>query len=281
MKLTNEWISGFVDGDGCFSISRVNSSKNALASLHQRCTMHGLRFRFLVSQDQRSADVLYALKTHFGCGTVYKSSGNMMDFCITNRIQLRDRVLTHFVKYPLQTMKRIRFYEFASTLHAYMEGLQGGGGVAPDPLYVSRKYQISPGWFRGIVDADGCFSFTYSARRCMPRFTLAMQRSEGKLLEECQRFLNCGTLHKRKNGLETLQVSSLAHLEQQLIPLFETRGSSVLLRTSKRIAFQKWRKIIRLMGEKRHLDPGGLEKILKYKEGLNKHNHDLGYVERD
>lgn len=270
MKLTNEWISGFVDGDGCFSAGPVKDKKES-----QECR---LRFRFLVSQDQRSADVLYALKKHFACGTVYKSSGHMMDFCISNRAHLRDKVLPHFVKYPLQTMKRVRFQEFASTLYHYMERLGENGGDLVDPLYSCQEYQISPGWLAGIADADGCFSFSYSARRCQARFTLAMQRGEGKLLEECQRFLNCGTLHKRKNGLETWQISRLNDLEKQLIPLFETRGNQVLLRTIKRISFQKWRKIVRLMGQGEHLNVPGLEKILKYKQGLNKHNQSMHHA---
>lgn len=270
MKLTNEWITGFVDGDGCFNISEMNKKVKAGDEPIPR-------FRFIVSQDQRSADVLYALKKHFGCGTVCKSGGggNMMAYSITNREHLWKRVVPHFVKYPLQTMKRIHFYEFASTLYNYMESLGEDAGTPVDPLYVSAKYQITAGWFRGIVDADGCFSCSISARQCLPRFMLGVQRGEARLLQECQRFLGCGTLHTRKDGFETLQLTSTAHMEQFLIPLFETRGSAVLLRTIKRISFQKWRKIVRLMEEKRHLDPVGLEKIRKYQLGLNKHNQSL------
>jgi hypothetical protein len=273
MKLTNEWITGFVDGDGCFNIGQMNKRLKANATLDEAIP----RFRLIVSQDQRSTDVLYALKKHFGCGTVCKSGGNMMEYSITNRLHLRDKVIPHFVKYPLQTMKRIRFYEFANQLHNYMEGLGEDGGTPVDPLYTSAKYQITAGWFRGIVDADGCFSCSIlkSTQQCMPRFTLGMQRGDGELIRECQRFINCGTFHRRKSGFETLQVASVAHMEQFLVPLFETRGSAVLLRTIKRISFQKWRKIVRLMMEKRHLDVVGLEKIKKYQVGLNKHNLSL------
>ena len=272
MKLTNEWISGFVDGDGCFSISKVATSEQA-----NRGNGTGLRFRFIVSQDKRSTDVLYALKKHFGCGTVYKSAGNMMDFCITNRLHLRDKVIPHFVKHPLQTMKRIRFYEFASQLHSCMVNLGEDGGTPVNPLYASAPYNPTAGWFRGIVDADGCFSCsTLTGGGPMPHFTLTMRRGEGGLMQECQRLIRCGTLHRRRDGFETLQVVNLAHMERQLVPLFETRGSAVLLRTIKRISFQKWRKIVRLMTENRHLDLVGLEKIRKYQAGLNKHNQSLG-----
>ena len=270
MKLTNEWITGFIDGDGCFSIGkiRVNGKET-----------DRLRFRFIASQDQRSTDVLYALKKHFGCGTVCKSTGNMMEYAITNRLHLRDKVIPHFVKYPLQTMKRISFYEFATALHDYMGKWGEDPGIPVDPLYASAEYECTAGWFRGIVDADGCFSVSLSNGRPLPRFYLGMQRGEGKLLKECQRFIRCGTLHTRRDGFETLQVTSIAHMEQYLIPFFETRGSAVLLRTIKRISFQKWRKIVRFITEKRHLDPAGLEKILKYKQGLNTHNQSIGFVD--
>lgn len=268
MKLTNEWISGFVDGDGCFSISQMNKKVNGQGEAL-------LRFRFIVSQDQRSTDVLYALKKHFGCGTVCKSGGggNMMEFSITNREHLWNRVVPHFVKYPLQTMKRVRFREFVDTLYEYME--KRGALATSRPQLFLEKYHCTPDWFRGIVDADGCFSVSIVNGYAKPRFLLAMQRGEGGLIQECQRFLGCGTLHTRKDGLETLQVSKLMDLEEQLVPLFETRGSAVLLRTIKRISFQKWRKIVRLMSEGRHLDLAGLEKIKKYQLGLNKHNRSL------
>ena len=28
MQLTNEWISGFVDGEGCFKVVKINRKKN-------------------------------------------------------------------------------------------------------------------------------------------------------------------------------------------------------------------------------------------------------------
>ena len=270
MKLAKEWISGFVDGDGCF--------------LTEQCQDDATQppvYRFCVSQDQRSVDVLYALKKEFGCGSVHKGAGRMYHFQVSKQEHLRDQVIPHFYRYPLQTKKKESFKKFSLSFYQHIP--------APgEQLNVYSKADVawSAGWFRGIVDAKGCFNASLVQGRCMPRFTLGLPAGNERLMEECRHFLRCGSLYKGANGFQVLQVVDVAHMEHHLIPLFETRGSAVLLRTIKRISFQKWRKIVRLMVEKKDYTAGGMEKIKRYQMGLNKHNqslaiaqHSLGVVE--
>lgn len=258
MNLTKEWISGFVDGDGCFAIQQYKDSL--------------LRHRFCVSQDQRSVDVLYALKKEFGCGSVHKAGGKMYNFQVSKQEHLRDKVIPHFYRYPLQTKKKEDFKQFSLSLHQYMEARGKDPSVHNSP---PRELPLSAGWFQGIVDADGCFNASIVQGRCMPRFTLGMEAGNEELMEECRQFIRCGSLYKRASGFQVLQVADVTHMEHFLVPLFETRGSAVLLRTIKRISFQKWRKIVRLMVEKKDQTAGGMEKIIKYQLGLNKHNQSL------
>ena len=253
MKLTPEWISGFVDGDHCFHMQPITGSDR-------------LTFRFLVSQHDQSTDLLYALKTHFGCGTVHKAGGKIMEYQISNRLHLRDKVISHFQKYPLQTGKRHSFQNFAHTLWAYMKAQGEDPGRITDSF--PGDFHLSNGWFRGFVDAEGCFSISLVNNQCIPRFSLG--ESDAPLIRECQKWLGCGACRSGKDGLEMLEISAVEDLENRLFPLLETRGSAVLLRTMKRIAFQKFRKIVRLMVEKRHLTAQGMEKIKKLQQNLQK-----------
>jgi hypothetical protein len=256
MLLTKEWITGFVDGDGCFSIQTQKEKY--------------LRHRFVVSQDVRSVDVLYALKKEFGCGSVHKAGGNMMEFVIEKRSHLRDHVIPHFYKYPLQTKKRLNFHSFVSSLWKCMIEKEEEPGAPPMPL--DEGYKLSDGWFRGFVDAEGSFVCALVENRPIPQFLLGLSEVERPLLEECKRWLKCGTCRATSKGAFFYQIADTQQMEQILFPLFETRGSAVLLRTMKRISFQKFRKIVRIIKEKKHVTPEGLEKIKQLRIGLNKQN---------
>ena len=257
MKLTAEWIRGFVDGDGCFTINR--------------CQFPTLTHSFLVSQDHKSVDVLYALKKEFGCGTVCKAGGTMYNYTISKGVHIRDICIPFFIQNPLQTKKREVFHRWALSFQNYMIAHHQDSGV--NVTAIDWQYKLSAGWFRGFVDAHGCFYARIVEGYVKPCFILGARRDEKELIQECQRLIQCGTIHTRKNGgFETLQVSRLEDLERKLVPFFSTRGSAVLLRTRKRIAFQKFRKILRLMTEKKHLSSPGAEKVKRYVYQLSLEN---------
>jgi hypothetical protein len=58
-----QWIVGFVDGEGCFSISVVRNRTSKLGWQVQH--------EFVVSQSAHSTDTLEMLQGFFGCGFVY------------------------------------------------------------------------------------------------------------------------------------------------------------------------------------------------------------------
>lgn len=259
MNITPEWISGFVDGDGCFSHSGVEEK----------------RFSFLCSENKRSVDVLYALRKHFGCGQVQGGPGEMMQYALRNPAHLQKLCIPHFQKYPLQTKKRDSFQQFATALQEYQTGEK-----VPEKQWGDTKKQLSAGWFRGFVDVQGCFSVGRVGNTFMPRFFLGAWQDPA-LMEACRQLIKCGHSWRRKDGMDILQVSAPEELEDRLFPFFETRGSAVLLRTRKRISFQKFRKIVRLMVTGRAATAAGVAQIEKYRSALvslaphNKHHLDI------
>ena len=62
------WVIGFVDGEGCFSISVVQQP-NRINRIGYK-TGYQLTHEFVVTQGARSADCLHALQGFFGVGAV-------------------------------------------------------------------------------------------------------------------------------------------------------------------------------------------------------------------
>ncbi len=288
MQLTNEWISGFVDGEGCFKMEKIkafnNTQKNLLEEgattqgIHSEKTL--LRHRFIVSQDKRSVNVLYGLKRKFKCGTVHKAGTMMMTFQVSKKSHLENIIIPFFQKYGLKTTKRESFRLFVESLKnikqkEYTDTVMGIEKGCKKIYSFSENifaYNFSDNWFRGFVDAEGCFSVSLVKDYPRPQLIIGLQSKEKQLLVELQKFLKCGTLNTRKDGAEILQIVSSKDYERYIFPKLQTKGGAVLLQSSKRISYMSFRKIVRLIIEKKHQTVQGLEKIKKYKTYLDKQN---------
>jgi hypothetical protein len=100
------YITGFVDGEGCFSISFSKREKMKL----------GLEIRpsFSVSQHQRSKDIILFLHNHFKCGGVrYSKRDQNFKFEVRSIADLVEKIIPHFERYPLMTDKKEQFERFA------------------------------------------------------------------------------------------------------------------------------------------------------------------------
>jgi len=288
MQLTNEWISGFVDGEGCFKMEKIkafnNTQKNLLEEgattqgIHSEKTL--LRHRFIVSQDKRSVNVLYGLKRKFKCGTVHKAGTMMMTFQVSKKSHLENIIIPFFQKYGLKTTKRESFRLFVESLKnikqkEYTDTVMGIEKGCKKIYSFSENifaYNFSDNWFRGFVDAEGCFSVSLVKDYPRPQLIIGLQSKEKQLLVELQKFLKCGTLNTRKDGAEILQIVSSKDYERYIFPKLQTKGGAVLLQSNKRISYMSFRKIVRLIIEKKHQTVQGLEKIKKYKTYLDKQN---------
>jgi hypothetical protein len=106
MKLHAQWITGFVDGEGCFLVGVVkNSSKKALYQLQPA---------FVVGQHVHDIQVLYALKDYFGCGHIQlpKEGKTVARWSVHKLDHLLKRVIPFFEKHKLKTKRSIEFQRF-------------------------------------------------------------------------------------------------------------------------------------------------------------------------
>ena len=115
ITLDPSWVSGFVDGEGCFSIS---VHKNPMASFGWQ-----LLPCFQVSQHEDHVDVLNALKEFFSCGRVRRKSkeSSVLVFSTYGCISIIESIIPHFEKYPL-IVKHHDFIKFVDVVHSIRSG---------------------------------------------------------------------------------------------------------------------------------------------------------------
>ncbi len=123
MKLDAGWVTGFVDGEGCFhvGISRHPEMKSGWQVLPE----------FTVVQHRRDAQVLHALKAFFGCGVVRVNHGDRLAYRVRNLDHLLQRIIPFFMKHGLRTKKHLDFMRFRDVVlimekgeHLNPEGFQ-------------------------------------------------------------------------------------------------------------------------------------------------------------
>ena len=102
------WVVGFVDGEGCFSVSiHRNELARPTGGWHVQPT-------FQVSQHQDHHGILEALRCFFGCGKVRsKGAESQVDvFVVHSTVRLVERIIPFFERYELR-VKRDDFESFA------------------------------------------------------------------------------------------------------------------------------------------------------------------------
>ena len=115
-----QWAVGFVDGEGCFSISVVRNSGCLLGWQVQH--------EFSVTQSAPSRPALELLQRMFGCGQIIENRRNdnhrhpLLRFSVKRRSELTGVIVPFFEQHPLITAKRADFMMFASVLRMMEKG---------------------------------------------------------------------------------------------------------------------------------------------------------------
>src|SRR3954465_8749029 len=125
------YISGYVDGEGCFNISlsrrptlSVGLEGRARLVLGHKSRAGGeVRPSLFVSQNGDRAEVLSLLQCYFGCGTIRPDRSDKTLKWETRSLRpIIDRVLPHFRRHPLLSSKQKDFELFAAICEAMARG---------------------------------------------------------------------------------------------------------------------------------------------------------------
>lgn len=121
-----DWVVGFVDGEGCFSIGFVRQPGRA-----DRCgyvTGFQVSHEFAVTQGEQSLDVLHELRDFFGIGQVIinrrydNHREHLHRYVVRKRDELLRTIIPFFREHPLRTSKRQNFDKFAECVEMISAG---------------------------------------------------------------------------------------------------------------------------------------------------------------
>jgi hypothetical protein len=112
-RLSAYWISGFVDGEGCFHVSINRLPKMSLG--------WQVLPEFRVVQHEKDEKVLKCIQSYFGFGQVVVNHGNRKEFRVRG-IEPLSRIIQFFKMHPLKTSKQKDFEIFSEILEMMKKG---------------------------------------------------------------------------------------------------------------------------------------------------------------
>jgi hypothetical protein len=139
------------------------------------------------------------------------------------------------------------------------------------PLDV-RKIPPHIGYYlAGFADGEGSFNVVFRPRSDYPmpwKISLCFNVSQRErvILALFKRYLRCGTLRQRDDGLWYYEVNNFRAIVENVIPFFERFR---FLSAKKKRDFAKFKKIARIIQEGRHMTVEGVREILRVRRDMN------------
>ena len=150
-RALSAYISGYVDGEGCFTVSISPRAKLRVG--------WEVRPSLSVSQNGDRAEVLSAIQAYFGCGSIRPDRSDRTVKWETRRLEdILDRVIPHFLRYPLRSGKRLDFEWFAVVCGLMADGRHRSRGGLIQIVQIARD--MNPSGTRRY-GADGVLNALY------------------------------------------------------------------------------------------------------------------------
>ncbi len=136
-----------------------------------------------------------------------------------------------------------------------------------------KNMNINPYWVSGFVDGEGTFYVGVNKNSTMnigyqvlPEFRIVQHKKDIKLLYALKKFFKAGVVRVNHDDRYELRIRSIEHLNKIVIPHF----NKYELLTQKKFDFIKFRKIINLINQNKHLTKNGLLKIIEISSQMNR-----------
>ena len=131
--------------------------------------------------------------------------------------------------------------------------------------------ELNANWVVGFVDAEGCFHVSINRHPAMsvgfqvlPEFVVVQHTRDRQVLQALKRFFGAGNVRRNHDDRDCLRIRKLDAL-LQVCDFFMKHP----LKTKKNVDFRKFRKILLLMSQKRHLSQEGLIEIIDIAMEMN------------
>jgi len=285
------WISGFCDGESCFSlrVAKKSGSKSGW----------GFTPDFRIHLHIKDIIMLRRIQCFFGIGTIYQSN-NTISYVVQSLREINNVIIPHFDKYSLITQKKADYLLLKKSIdllnskaHLELEGIRKvlsfkasmNNGLSetlksyfPDiipatrPLISFQKID-NPNWLAGFVDGEGCFSVETSTTRAnqafytIIRFSVSQHVRDEALLTQFINYLGCGKIVKMSKRPDSVifVVSKFRDVKEKIIPFFNKYS----LVGVKAMDFRDFCEVANIIENKSHLTAEGFKKIKSLKSGMN------------
>lgn len=120
------WITGFVDGEGCFSIGIIRQPCRGAETVGK--TRYQVTHEFVVTQGAKSISSLQELCDFFQVGQVVRNprydnhKEHLYRYVVRRRADLLEVIIPFFEQYPLRTSKQLDFHKFAGCVRLLQKG---------------------------------------------------------------------------------------------------------------------------------------------------------------
>lgn len=148
MKLPGDYVAGFIDGEGCFTIV---ISKHKTKKLKVDARLH-----FQIELRDDDSEILHYIRDTLGCGRLYHLSYERYGWKPHTKFQispikdLSDKLIPFLTRYPLRAKKRHSFLLFQKAVkivlakeHLTEEGILKLREIRSKMNKYSKKYQAS------------------------------------------------------------------------------------------------------------------------------------------
>jgi len=283
------WFVGFVDAEGCFSIS-------------QNRTWTSVAFKFRISLHSDDIEILHVIAKTLGIGKVYQANTrNSAVFVVNNLNDIIKIILPIFQEFPLQTSKNLDFICFSkaaqikfnskgsgvkikisktdlTTIQKLRAGMNSGRVKLKETELnkLTNQVSINMWWLLGFVEGEGTFGY----KHLVPYFQIAQHKKNLFVLKAIESFLsklpiqNTGWNQElnvlyalnTRTDVYSMSVLSVDTLFSYIIPVF----MSMSFYTRKSMDFKYWviSVIIHKFGY--YYLPKGKKLALQISSGTNK-----------
>jgi len=297
--LDPNWICGFTEGKGSFSIEIVK----------QPCSPVKLNFQIILNESEK--ELLALIINLFKCGTIKITEGGSSlykIFTVTNFEDISNIIIPFFKNYPLQGIKKLDFDNFikvagelikskahwTSTVFnkikqdlAEKKDLEGRTLASNGKSIVINKRSsvqirhyssvssfsspLNPWWVTGFSDAESSFILKFSKSTnkvgwtVKPTFAIHIHTRDIDLLYKLQSYFGGGIIYDGGKSTVQFSIQSIGDLKLVL-----AHFDKYPLKTQKRSDFELFKLAIGLINKKEHLTKQGIEKIISIRASLNK-----------
>ena len=131
--------------------------------------------------------------------------------------------------------------------------------------------ELAADWVVGFVDGEGCFHVSLNRHdemtvgyQVLPEFVVVQHERDLQVLHAIKRFFKGGVVRRNHGDRYCLRIRKLNTLDS-VCDFFKRHP----LKTKKNVDFEKFRKIVYLINQKRHLEREGLFEIIDIAMSMN------------